>query len=100
MPILCGSNDAADSIEALNAVLGRIELGGLASLRTLGDLDVNVEFDSGIAVDFLATISDGDECFHIFCPDKVYVEFSVSGGWKIGKSDIPWSGEDQLCTGL
>jgi hypothetical protein len=53
---------------------------------------VRVELDNGCAVDFLTTLSEDDECFHMFCPGSLYVEFSVAGGWKIGPSDKPWNG--------
>jgi len=88
--VLCGSQDSADKIQDLNAALNLIELGQFVFLRQLTDLDVRVQFDNGVTVDFLATISDGDECFHIFCPEEIYVEFSVGGGWRIGKSNQPW----------
>jgi hypothetical protein len=88
--VVCGSQDAADSIEELNLALRRIEFGRFASLRQLTELDVRVEFDNDVAVDFLATISDEDECFHIFCPENIYIEFSLRGAWKIGQSDKPW----------
>jgi hypothetical protein len=88
--ILCGRQDAADSIEILNLALNRIELGRFAALQQLTELDVRVEFDSGLAVDFLATTSpDSDNSFHIFCPEKKFIGFSVHGGWKIGPSDQP-----------
>ena len=88
--VLCGSQDVVDSIEELNLALDRIEFGRFMSLRQFSDLDVRVEFDSGVAVDFLATISDEDECFHIFCPPKRFIQFSVRNGWKAGPSDKPW----------
>jgi hypothetical protein len=88
--VLCGSQDPANNFQDLNAALNRIELGRFVFLRQLTDLDIRVQFDNDLAVDVLATISDGDECFHIFCPEDIYVRFSVSGGWKIGKSNQPW----------
>jgi hypothetical protein len=88
--VLCGSQDVVDSTEELNLALAQIDLGRFASLRQFGDIDVRIEFDGGIAVDFLATTSDDDHCFHIFCPGKRYIEFSVRGGWKTGPSDRPW----------
>ncbi len=89
--ILCGSQDVVNSIDELNLALGRIDLGRFVSLRQFADLDVRIEFDSGIAVDFLVTTSDEDECFHIFCPGERFVEFSVGGGWKKGRADRPWA---------
>jgi hypothetical protein len=89
--VLCGSQDVVDLIDELNLALGRIDLGRFMSLRQFTDLDVRIEFDSGVAVDFLATTSDDDECFHIRCPGKRLIKFSVRGGWKTGPSDRPWA---------
>jgi hypothetical protein len=88
--VLCGSQDAVDSIDDLNVALGRVELGRFVSLRQFADLDVRVEFDSGVTVEFLATTSDEDERFHVFCPGERFIKFSVRHGWKVGLSDKPW----------
>ena len=88
--MLCGSQDSADSVGDLNSALSRIEFGRFALLRQFTNLDVRVEFDNGLAVDFLATVSDEDECFHIFCPEGLYIEFSVVGGWKVGETNKAW----------
>lgn len=90
--ILCGSQDVVDSIEDLNLELGRIEIGRFVALRQFTDLDVRVECNDGMFIDFLAAISD-DECFHIFCPGQRYVEFTAGSGWKVGVSDKPWTGQ-------
>jgi len=88
--ILCGSRDAADSIEDLNVALSRIRFGRFANLRQLTDWDVRVELDNGVMIDFLAEVSDDDEVFHIFCPENRCVQFSIVGGWKTGPSNMPW----------
>jgi hypothetical protein len=90
--VLCGSQDPVDSVDDLNAILNRIEFGGFAYLRQFTNLDVRIEFDNALSVDFLATISGDDECFHIFCPESLYVEFSVVSGWRLGKSNNAWEG--------
>lgn len=89
--VLCGSQDVVDSIDELNLALARIDLGQFVSLRQFADLDVRIEFDSGIAVDFLATTSDDDESLHIFCPGERFIQFSVRGGWKTGPANRPWA---------
>ena len=91
--VICGSQDSVTSIEELNAAVDAIELGRFASLIQLTAIDVRIQFDSGFAVEFLSTLSDGDECFHVFCPKNVYVEFSSKGSWTVGKSNAPWSGQ-------
>ena len=90
--VLCGSQDVANLSE-LNVALERIDFGTFASLRQLTELDIRVEFSNGVAVDFFAAMSDDDECFHIFCPENLFIEFSIRGGWKTGRSDKPW-GQD------
>jgi hypothetical protein len=84
--ILCGSSDAVDSLDELDAALKRIDFGCIRSLTQPTQFDVRVLFDTGIAVEFLATTSDDDESFHIFCPQNISVEFSIQEGWTIGKS--------------
>ncbi len=89
--IVCGSQDAVDSIAELNAAFAQLELGKLTSLKRLSLFDVRLEFDSGFDVDFLAANSDEDEYFHIFCPDGLYVELTVRNGWKVDPAVTPWS---------
>lgn len=88
--ILCGIHDPVDSIEELNGALNRIELGSITSLEHYRNLDVRVELDNNIIIDFLAATSDDDELFHIFCPGDKYVEFTVERGWTLGESEKPW----------
>lgn len=85
--IICGVSDPAESIEELNSEINRITFGSIVSIAKLSDIDVQLKFDNGIFVDFLATISDEDEYFHIFCPDNVYIELSFDGKWSMGKSN-------------
>ena len=89
--ILCASEDIFVDVHQMNQRINEIELGDFSSLRQIGNFDFRVESSSGIWVDFLATISDGDEIFHVFCPENVYWEFTADGGWKTGKSDQPWN---------
>jgi hypothetical protein len=88
--ILCGSSDAVDHVNELTAVLKRIKFGRLVSLEQFTNFDVRLGFDTGIVVDFLATVSDADEGLDIFCPEHKAIEFTVGSGWKTGPSDKPW----------
>jgi hypothetical protein len=90
--VLCGSQDVVNSIDEMNRTLMQFDLGRFISLQQVSELDIRIKFDSGIAVDFLATTSDDDESLHIFCPSGRFIEFSVQGGWKIGS--VPKSLED------
>ena len=94
--ILCASSDAVDSVDELDAAIKRIKFGRVVSLEQLTNLDVRVGFDSGIAVDFLATVSDEDEGFHIFCPENKFIGFTVGSGWTIGPSNKPWPKKEFL----
>jgi hypothetical protein len=88
--ILCGSNDALDHINELTAVLKRIKFGRIVSLEQLTNFDVRVEFDTGIVVDFLATVSDEDEGLYISnCFEHKTIKFTVGNGWKSGPSNKP-----------
>lgn len=87
--ILCGSSDAIDHVNELTAVLKRIKFGRIILLEQLTNFDVRVGFDTGIAVDFLAAVSDEDEGVTIFCPDDKCIQFTVGSGWKIGSSNKP-----------
>jgi hypothetical protein len=89
--VICGSQDAVDSIGDLDQALQKIELGRFFSLHMVGNLDVRVEFDNDTAVDFLATMSDEDEVVHLFCADRRVAVFSVRRGWEIGAADRPWT---------
>jgi hypothetical protein len=86
------SNIDSDDLLELNLELSTIKLGSFVSILQLTELDVRVELDNGVAVDFLGTSKDDDEYFHVFCPEKSYIEFSRAG-WKTGRSDEPWSSE-------
>lgn len=89
--IVCGSLDTVDSIDELDQRLRAIEIGAITSVEQLSDFDVRVSFDKNIRVEFLWSSIDDDECFHIFGPGDLYVEFSPFEGWKIGNSKAPWS---------
>lgn len=90
--ISCASNDPVESIGELDSALNDIQLGSVIAIGHLTSFDVRVELEPGIFIDFLAATSDDDECFHIFCPNDMYVEFSTQRGWSLGKSNKPWGG--------
>jgi hypothetical protein len=86
--ILCSSGDTINSVDALNAVVEKIDFGRIVGLKQLTDLDVRAEFDTGLAVDFIKTIKDEDEFFHIFYgpkgrrkPGNMVIKFSIGTGW-------------------
>ena len=91
--IVCGSQDVVESIDELRRAISVIKWGRCSAIRQLTDMDVRVEFDNGVFVDILATISDEDEVLHLFCPDKVVVTFSIPDGWVAGPSDKPWGNQ-------
>ena len=88
--IVCGSQDAVDHIDELRQRISEVDWGRCTALWQPTDLDVRVEFEGGVFVDFLATISEDDEIVHIFFPNKFVIEFSTRGGWVAGPSDKPW----------
>lgn len=88
--IMCASNDPVDSMAELDSAVNKIELGCIRSLSDFANFDVRVELDDGIVIEFLAASSDDDECFHIFCPDKVCIVLNPRLGWAVGASNKPW----------
>ena len=89
--IACGSNDTVGGVEELRQKIRDLEWGRFSAIRHLSEFDLRVEFENGMCVDFLATISDNDEVVHIFCPGKFVLEFSLANGWRAGPSDQPWN---------
>jgi hypothetical protein len=85
--ILCGSQDIVDSLSELDERLSKIVFGRIKEISSISKFDIRVYFDGETCLDFLGAASEEDELFHIFCPGNLYVEYSISGGWKIGKSN-------------
>lgn len=88
--ILCGSQDDVESHDELDKKLRNIPIGKIFSISLLTQFDIRVELESDMCVDFLSVTSEEDEIFHVFCPEKKYVEYSVKDGWKAGESNKPW----------
>lgn len=89
--ILCGSQDVVDEDAELDQLLNTILLGRVAAITNIGKLDIRVDMDNGIHIDFLGCSTEDDEMFHIFGPENLYIEYSVKEAWKIGKSNKPWT---------
>lgn len=88
--ILCASSDSVETITELHNRAIEIKIGSILSIVQTSDIDVRVKTDSGIDIDFLATISGNDQYFHIFGPNYLYVELATGGQWTIGKSNVPF----------
>lgn len=88
--ILCGSQDTDESISDLDERLNTIGLGRIIAVHAISRFDIRIAFDGDTIIDFLGSISDDDEIFHIFGPNNLYIEYSVCDGWKVGKSNEPW----------
>lgn len=84
--ILCGSQDPK-SIGELDETVGNINFGRFARISQDNGLDILVELDDGIKIDFFMTVSLDYECFHIFCPDNVHIGYSVTKSWQVGLSN-------------
>jgi hypothetical protein len=90
--VVCGSQEAADSIQELDdSVREAVQPGRILEVRMLSPLDVRVVLDN-MVVDFLASSSDsdGDELFHVFGPESLYIEYRPPDVWTVGRSDVPW----------
>ena len=78
-----------ESVNELDGVVKDFDFGRIVALKQLTDFDVRAEFDTGLAVDFLATISDDDECFGVlYEPGHMAVQFAIGTGWTMGPSNI------------
>lgn len=91
--VLIGSQDAFDSIVEWNQALAGVTLGDFVQLVQRNEFDVRVELSCGACVEFLAAHSEDDETFHIRCPGRLVIKFSISNGWRIGPSDRPWGSD-------
>lgn len=88
--ILCGSRDIVDSVKELDQCLNSIRFGRILAISVVEKLDIRIDMDDGMRIDFLGTCSEDDEMFHIFGPDDFFMEYSITKAWKVGKSNEPW----------
>lgn len=89
--VICGSSDVVNSTEELDDMLQAIALGCVVDVLSPSPLDIRVQLESEVFIDFLCTSSDNDEMFHIFGPESLYLEYRWPNGWALGKSDTPWN---------
>ena len=88
--ILLAKNDHEEKEGELDERLQRINFGRIRSIDQTTRIDVRVSFEDGIFVEFLATISDDDEYFHVFGPDNFHIDLSRNGKWTVSKSNEPY----------
>jgi hypothetical protein len=88
--IVLGSNDSIESIEEFDLQLKKISFGKILKIELMSKFDIKVSFENSLSVEFICTFEDDDEMFHIFGPNSLHIEYKISSGWKIGKSDEPW----------
>jgi hypothetical protein len=84
------SKDGEAGEAELDVRLQLIDIGRFSAIRQRSGTDLTLEFDNGVAVDLFGDASTNDEYFHLFCPKKLYAEFSQAG-WRVGRSDEPWT---------
>jgi hypothetical protein len=89
--VVCGSLDVVDSIDELDERLQAIRLGAVIAVEEQSQFEIRVKLDDGVFIDFICASAEDDEMFHIFGPESLYVEYTCPGGWKVGKSNTPWS---------
>lgn len=89
--IVLGNRDVVDSEEEMNLRFRAVNLGKIIGISSVSRYDVRVAFSGDLALDILDTSSDDDELFHVFGPDGLFVEYSSRHGWKLGKSNAPWT---------
>lgn len=86
--ILLGSGDT-DSNEEKKEKIDKINFDEILSIHQQTQFDVRVILKHNLIVDFLATFSENDELFHIFCPNNKFIEMDNQGVWKFGDSNKP-----------
>lgn len=86
--VLCGSQDG-DTADLLHERLQEIELGSILGIEAPSRFDIRVRLDGEVLIDFFTTSSVDDETFHVFCPQNLYVGYSWTAGWSVGRSDVP-----------
>ena len=84
--ILCGSQDVVESLSDLDARLSKIKFGEIEAINVISKFDIRLYFCERIHVDCIGAASDDDELLHIFCPEKLCIEYSIFGGWKVGEA--------------
>lgn len=68
-------------------ILRDIQLGSFLGFAPLHDGVISMLLGNDIRIDFFCTHES--EVFHIFLPEKNYIQFAHIGGWQYGKSDMP-----------
>ena len=86
------SKDVGGNTDELDARLQAIPLGRFKAVRQISKTDLEVVLDNELIVRISGNADDDDEYFHVFYPEKRYVEFSKSG-WVVGRSDVPWTSD-------
>lgn len=89
--IICGSMDVVDSVDELDRRVQSLFLGSIISIENISPFDIRVSLDQGVFIDFICAAADDDEIFHIFGPESLYIEYKYIDGWRIGKSNVPWT---------
>lgn len=89
--VVCGSSDLVDSIDELDGRLQAIQLGAVVAIEALSQFDIRVKLDNGVLIDFICASAEDDEMFHIFGPENLYIEYTCPDGWKVGRSNAPWT---------
>jgi hypothetical protein len=92
--IILGSNDSND-FEYLNSQLNELDFKEIVEITNYNPLDVQVVLKNDMIIQFINTVSDEDETFHMFCPENLCVVFTTEGLWKIGLSNAPWSDDSE-----
>lgn len=89
--IFCGSKEPVDSNRELDEILQKVTFDSIVSIKDISPFDIQVKFNNEVCIDIMSSSSDDDEVFHVFGPLGKYIEYTVEQGWKVGRSDEPWS---------
>lgn len=88
--IVCGALDLDANEFDISHLLSPHEIGCLVAVQSNGCMDVTLQFEHKMEIQFLTLMVEDDELFHAFGPQSIYVQFDALHGWQVGKSNRPW----------
>ncbi len=88
--ILCSNCVTGSSINQLQQDLESLSFSRLEKIFMLSDMDISIQLSNGLRIDFIANDKDIEEdIISIFCPNNIFIGFSLKSGWEVCLSDVP-----------
>lgn len=87
--VICGKDQLVETFEELHEIANKIVYGTLISISQPSDIDLRLEFDTGIVIEFFASLGFNDSYYEIFCPNDIVIVLLSRGNWIIERTNIP-----------